>query len=159
MIRVWIADAEGARPGTLEEAHRAVRDHGGNVWIDFEGDDEAVVREALAPFGVHPLVVEDLVMQVNRPKLDNYNEYAYVVVHSARWIVTYHDAATRSVESATQILPKRPALLAKGPSYLMHYVLDVLVDHYLPLVDRLAEDVDQLEEDVFTDTSTFVSGK
>ena len=34
MIRVWIADAEGARVGTLEEAHRVVRDHGGNVWID-----------------------------------------------------------------------------------------------------------------------------
>lgn len=174
MIRVWIADAEGARPGTLEEAHRVVREHGGNVWIDFEGDDEAVVRAALEPYGVHPLVVEDLVMQVNRPKLDNYNEYAYVVVHSARWensedrptlrevdivlgehwIVTYHDVATRSVEAANLLLPKRPALLARGPAYLMHHILDVLVDHYLPLVDRLAEDVDQLEEDVFTDTST-----
>lgn len=174
MIRVWIADAQGARTGSLEDAHRVVREHAGNVWIDFEGDEEAVVRDALAPYGVHPLVVEDLVMQVNRPKLDDYNDYAYVVVHSARWesgddrpalrevdivvgehwIVTYHDAATRSIQAAYELLPKRPVLLAKGPAYLMHYLLDVLVDHYLPLVDRLAEDIDQLEEEIFTDTST-----
>lgn len=174
MIRVWIADDSGARPGTLDDAHRVVRDGGANAWIDFEGEDEAVVREALAPCGVHPLVVEDLVMQVNRPKLDDYGDYVYVVVHSARWealddrpslrevdivvgrnwIVTYHDGATRSVATAAEILPKRPALLAKSPAQLMHFLLDVLVDHYLPLVDRLAEDVDLLEEEVFTDSTT-----
>ncbi len=174
MIRVWIADDSGARPGTLDDAHRVVRDGSANAWIDFEGEDEAVVREALAPCGVHPLVVEDLVMQVNRPKLDDYGDYVYVVVHSARWealddrpslrevdivvgrnwIVTYHDGATRSVATAAEILPKRPALLAKSPAQLMHFLLDVLVDHYLPLVDRLTEDVDRLEEEVFTDSTT-----
>ncbi len=174
MIRAWIADADGARLGTLEDAHRVVRDGSANTWIDFEGEDEAVVREALEPCGVHPLVVEDLVMQLNRPKLDDYGDYVYVVVHSARWessedrpslrevdivvgrnwIVTYHDGETRSVATAAETLPKRPALLAKNPAQLMHFLLDVLVDHYLPLVDRLAEDVDRLEEEVFTDTTT-----
>ncbi len=173
MIRVWIADASGAKAGTLEDAHRVVLDRSANVWIDFEDEDEIVVREALAPCGVHPLVVEDLVMQVNRPKLDDYGDYVYVVVHSARWessddrpslrevdivvgqnwIVTYHDGATRSVNTAAEILPKRPGLLSKNPALLMHFVLDVLVDHYLPLVDRLADDVDELEEQVFNDSS------
>ena len=173
MIRVWIADASGAKAGTLADAHRVVRDRSANVWIDFEDEDEIVVREALAPCGVHPLVVEDLVMQVNRPKLDDYGDYVYVVVHSARWessddrpslrevdivvgqnwIVTYHDGATRSVNTAAEILPKRPGLLSKNPALLMHFVLDVLVDHYLPLVDRLADDVDELEEQVFNDSS------
>ncbi len=173
MIRVWIADASGARAGTLEDAHRVVRDRSANAWIDFEDEDELVVREALVPCGVHPLVVEDLVMQVNRPKLDDYGDYVYVVVHSARWessddrpslrevdivvgqnwIVTYHDGATRSVKTAAEILPKRPGLLSKNPAVLMHFLLDVLVDHYLPLVDRLADDVDELEEQVFNDNS------
>jgi magnesium transporter len=173
VIRVWIADASGARTATLEEGHRAVADHRGNVWFDFEDEPEPVVREALEPCGVHPLVVEDLVMQVNRPKLDDYGAYVYVVVHSARWdegdarpslrevdmvvgqnwIVTYHDGVTRSVMAAAEVLPKRPALLAKSPAVLMHYLLDVLVDHYVPLADRLAEDVDRLAEQVFEDSS------
>ena len=174
MIRTWIADASGARAIALADAHAAVRAGTGNVWIDFDSEDEATVRETLAPCGVHPLVVEDMVVQINRPKLDDYGDYIYVVVHSARWepgedrpslrevdmvvgqhwIVTYHEGATRSVDAAAEVLPRRPALLAKSPAQLMHFLLDVLVDHYLPLVDRMADDVDQLEEDVFKDTST-----
>jgi magnesium transporter len=173
VIRAWIADETGARAAPLAEAHRVVREGGGNVWIDFEGEDEPSVRDALVPCGIHPLVIEDLVMQVNRPKLDDYQDYAYVVVHSARWddprdrpslrevdivvgerwLVTYHDGATRSVAAAAEMLLKRPALLARSPAQLMHFLLDVLVDHYLPLVDQLAEEVDRLEEDVFHDSS------
>lgn len=173
MIRVWIADESGARTGTLAEGHAAVAGGAGNVWFDFQDEDEATVRGVLEPCGVHPLVVEDLVMQVNRPKLDDYGEYVYIVVHSARWdegdrrpslrevdlvvgpnwIVTYHDGVTRSVMAAAEVLPQRPALLAKKPAVLMHYLLDVLVDHYMPLVDRLADDVDKLEEEVFEDSS------
>jgi magnesium transporter len=173
VIRAWIADEAGARAAPLAEAHRVVREGGGNVWIDFEGEDEPSVRDALVPCGIHPLVIEDLVMQVNRPKLDDYQDYAYVVVHSARWddprdrpslrevdivvgerwLVTYHDGATRSVAAAAEMLLKRPALLARSPAQLMHFLLDVLVDHYLPLVDQLAEEVDRLEEDVFHDSS------
>jgi magnesium transporter len=173
VIKVWIAEGAEARTATLEEGHRAVAEQRGNVWFDFQDEDEVTVREALGPCGVHPLVVEDLVMQVNRPKLDNYGEYFYVVVHSARWdeddarpslrevdlvvgpnwIVTYHDGQTRSVMAAAEVLPKRPNLLSKSPAVLMHYLLDVLVDHYTPLADRLAEEVDQLEEQVFDDSS------
>lgn len=173
MITVWIAGPEGARQGILAEAHDAVRSGSANVWIDFQSEDEVTVREALAPCGIHPLVIEDMVMDVNRPKLDNYGDYVYVVVHSARWedtndrpslrevdvvvgkrwIVTYHDDSTRSVSAAQAMLGKRPEILGKGPAYLMHFLLDVLVDHYLPLVDQLAEEVDKLEEEVFDDTT------
>ena len=172
MIRTWIADAAGARAATIDEGHRAVA-AGANVWCDFEGEDEASVRQALEPCGIHPLVVEDMVLQVNRPKLDDYGDYVYIVMQSARWdegqsrpslrevdlvvgrnwIVTYHDGMTRSVMAAAETLPRRPALLAKNPAVLMHFLLDVLVDHYLPLVERLAEEVDQVAEQVFQDSS------
>ena len=173
MITVWIAGPAGARLGTLEEAHAVVREGGENVWLDFESEDEATVRDAVAPWGVHPLVVEDLVMQINRPKLDDYGDYLYVAVHSARWekaderptllevdivvgknwLVTYHDEPTPAITAAVALLPKRPAVLAKSPAQLMHFILDVLVDHYLPLMDRLADEVDVLEEEVIADTS------
>jgi magnesium transporter len=47
------------------------------------------------------------------------------------------------------VLPRRPELLASGPAPLLHFMLDLLVDHYLPIVDRVAEEVDALEERVF----------
>ena len=173
MIRAWLTDEASVRSVSLAEAQEALRTQRGHVWVDFEDESEPVVTEALAPFGVHPLVIEDMVVQVNRPKLDDYGDYVYVVVHSARWdssqerpslrevdivvgerwIVTYHDGETRSVAAAAEMLPRRPSLLCKSPAQLMHFLLDVLVDHYLPLVDQLTEELDKLEEDVFDDSS------
>jgi len=173
VIRAWLTDDASVRSVSLAEAQEALRTQRGHVWVDFEDESEPAVTEALAPFGVHPLVIEDMVVQVNRPKLDDYGDYVYVVVHSARWdssqerpslrevdivvgerwIVTYHDGETRSVAAAAEMLPRRPSLLCKSPAQLMHFLLDVLVDHYLPLVDQLTEELDKLEEDVFDDSS------
>jgi magnesium transporter len=170
MIEAWTADAGGVRRVELGEAVRVAHGRTGAAWVDLDGEDEAMVREALGPCGVHPLVIDDMVMENNRPKVDDYGEYLYLVVHSARWspgearpalreidivlgrhlLVTYHDGETRSAKAAAALLPKRPELLATGPAPLLHHLLDVMVDHYLPIMDRISDDVDTLEEVVFT---------
>jgi magnesium transporter len=167
VTRAWIADGAGARAAELADALRVVREGGGAVWIDLDRDDELAARAVLEPLAVHPLVVEDVVSHVNRPKVDNYGSYLYLVVHSARWdedrptlreidivlgervIVTCHDGSTRSISAAHEVVPRRPELLAGGPSGLLHFMLDLLADHYLPIVDRIAEEIDALEELVF----------
>ena len=166
MIRAWVAEGGGVRAAEPAEA-LAAHGRGACVWIDLEGEDEASARRTLEPLAIHPLVLEDMVMEVNRPKVDNYGAYLYLVVHSARWdqdrpllreidvvmsercLVTYHDGSTRSIASAHDVLPRRPELLTRGSGLLLHFILDVLVDHYLPIMDRIAEEVDQLEEQLF----------
>lgn len=168
-MQAWLAGASGARPATLEAIRAALAQGEERAWIDLDsvGEDEA--RDVLSPIGVHPLVIDDMVRETNRPKVDDYGEYLYLVVHSARWekgedrpsmreldivlsprvLVTYHDGSTRSVTEAGGILPRRPELLARSPAHLLHFLLDVLVDRYLPIMDCIAEDVDELEEQVF----------
>src|SRR5207244_1374423 len=103
-----------------------------------------------------------------------YGAYLYLVVHSARWdedrpelreidivvgkhfLVTCHELPTRSITAALEVLPRRPELLANGPAPLLHFVLDVMVDHYLPIMDRVTEEIDELEERVFAETGTGV---
>ena len=166
MIRAWVADAAGARAVEPAAALDAVA-AGACAWIDFDCEDEASARRVLAPLAIHPLVLDDMVGELNRPKVDNYGAYLYLVVHSARWdldrphlreldivlggrfLVTYHDGSTRSIAAAHDVLPRRPELLSGGPAPLLHFILDVLVDHYLPIMDRIGEEVDQLEELVF----------
>lgn len=166
MILAWIADDEGARAVDLGEAIAALS-RGACAWIDIDCEDEASVRRTLEPLAIHPLVIEGMVTQLNHPKIDNYGSYLYVVVHSARWdqerpllheidivlgerfLVTYHDEKTRSITAAHDYLARRPALLAHGPGPLFHFLLDVLVDHYLPVMDRVADDVDRIEEQLF----------
>ncbi len=166
MIRAWHADGGVAQPVEVGEAVRLARDGPGSVWVDFESEPEDAVRSALGPLGIHPLVLEDLVVDVNRPKVDTYGSYLYLVVHSARWegerpelreidvvvgrhfLITHHEGGTRSIETALDVLPRRPDLLTRGPATLLHFVLDVLVDNYLPIVDRLADELDDMEEAV-----------
>jgi magnesium transporter len=167
MIRCWHAEGTQVRTVPPEEAVQLALVGPGAVWLDMDAESGDAVAAVLAPLGIHPLAIEDMVADVNRPKVDSYGSYVYVVVHSARWdedrpelreidlligerfLVTHHEGTTRSVLTAQEVLPRRPDLLARGPAPLMHFLLDVMVDHWLPIVDQISEEVDELEESLF----------
>jgi magnesium transporter len=176
MIRVWHADASGARAATPTEAATLAMSGPGAVWIDLEAEPEDSVRSLLEPLGIHPVALDDMVAHINRPKVDDYGPYLYVVVHSARWesggrptlreldlvvgerfLITFHEASTRSITAAHDVLPRRPELLSRGPAYLLHFLLDVLVDHYLPITERIAGEIDAIEEELFGEREAPVS--
>lgn len=168
MIRAWHCDERGARDVEPVDAVRFAAAGTGAAWIDFDGSDQETMEQLLAPLKVHPLAIEDMVAELNRPKVDNYGPYLYLVVHSARWepddrprlreidflvgetfLVSYHEGRTRSVDAGVEVLSRRPELLSRGPAHLLHFMLDVLVDNYLPIVDRLGAEVDQIETATF----------
>jgi magnesium transporter len=168
VIRAWLADAGGARELDGADAARSAAAGSDAVWIDVDSEDADTVGKLLEPLGIHPLALEDMVGQINRPKVDDYGSYLYIAVHSARWergarptlreidlvvgptwMVSYHEGGTRSIAAAHEILPRRPDLLSRGPAHLLHFLLDVLVDHYLPIVDQVAEEIDALEDQLF----------
>ena len=168
MTRAWVVEGGVAREVSPEDAVQAALAGDARVWIDLEDETPDSAGRLLKPLGIHPVALEDMVSEVNRPKVDDYGEYLYVAVHSARWdddrprlreidmvlaerfLLSYHDGATRSIAAAHDVLPRRPELLAGSPARLLHFLLDVLVDHYLPIVDQIAEQVDELEEGLFT---------
>jgi magnesium transporter len=175
MIRAWHAVDASAREVTPQAAVELAVATKGVVWIDLDGVEPGEALELLRPFAFHPLALEDMVAQVNRPKVDDYGTYLYLAVHSARWeegepalreidvligervIVTYHDGPSRATTSAHEILPRRAALLSRGPSHLLHFMLDVLVDNYFPIMERISAEIDALEEDLFRPSARAVS--
>lgn len=167
MIRAWVADESGAREVACADAAAIAGTGRGVAWIDLDSEPDETTLAALQPLGIHPLVLEDIVEDINRPKVDDYGGYLYIVVHSARWedgrpalreidvvlgpnyLITYHEGRTRSIDTAHETLARRPDLLTPSPARLLHFLLDVLVDHYLPIMDEVAEILDRLEEEVF----------
>ena len=167
MIRAWHADGAVAREVPPDEAVRLGVSGPGAVWIDLDCVEPEEALELLGPFHFHPLALEDMVTQINRPKVDDYGEYLYLAVHSARWeedepslreidliigqrvLVSYHDGASRATTAVHDFLPRRPELLSRGPSHLVHVMLDVLVDNYFPIMDKIAAEIDGLEEEMF----------
>jgi magnesium transporter len=167
VIRAWHADGGTAREVPAEDAVRLALEGPGAVWIDLDNVEPEIALELLRPFRLHPLALEDMVTQINRPKVDDYGDYLYLAVHSARWdddqpslreidlligkrfLISYHDGASRATTAVHDVLPRRPELLSRGPAQLVHFMLDVLVDNYFPIMDRISGEIDALEEDMF----------
>jgi magnesium transporter len=158
-------DGEARRiaPGELEAALATT---GTNVWIDLVNAGQSGFDQLKPALLFHPLVVEDCVMEINYPKVDDYRDYLYLAVHSARWeadepeptlkeldvivapryLLTYHEESTRSIERAHAALARRGDLLSRGPDHLLYFLLDVMADNYLPILEMLQDRIDALEE-------------
>ncbi len=144
------------RPGTV-------------VWIDTDENSAKVTEIMQTALGLHPLVVEDIFSEYGNPKIEEYPEYLYLVMHGVRrdaerpedlgtveldlvigsnWILTHHDLPMRSIESLTADLTRNPRALQKGPAFVAHGLLDRLTEHYGPVVDRFEEEIDAIEHEV-----------
>jgi magnesium transporter len=143
------------RPGVLVWAMADSR--------ELTADDMALLADEL---GLHPLAVEDALSLRQRPKLESYETHLFAVMHQLdsvegqlearqiacfvgrRFVLTFHAGAERLVEEAR----KRCMLGAKdpdqGPSYVMHALLDTVVDDYQDISDSLELEVEELEEKV-----------
>jgi len=175
VIRAVLCMGNELREVSPTEAAQAARDGRGCAWLDFEDVPGAAADPALDILNIHPLVRADMAEEINRPKVDNYGDYLYLVMHSARWdedrprtreidivlggqwLITYHEGTPRAIAAARDVLPRRPELLTRGPIHLLHYILDTLVDQYLPIADKVADELDDLEELILEDSTDSAS--
>ena len=167
-IRILAAKDGEAKEHVPADLARLLAEPGMKVWVDLQNTGAAGF-EALAPaLQFHPMAIEDCVVDINHPKVDDYTDYLYVALHSARWddpnkepvlkeidvligkdyLVTYHEEETRGIERAREMLARRGDLLSRGPDHLFYYVLDVMVDNYLPIIEEIHTHIDELEEKV-----------
>ena len=132
-------------------------------------DDLATIQEE---FGLHPLAVEDAVNTRQRPKLEGYENHLFAVTHQLdtindqleakqiacfvgkHWVLTLHDGAERMMAEATTRCMRIPKPSDRGPSFVMHAVLDTVVDDYQSIADRLEDEVEDLEEKLLVDPRT-----
>jgi len=140
------------------------------VWVDFEAPTDEENRLLSEFFHFHPLAVEDAVAHIHHPKLDDYQSYLFLIVHELEaelegeevvtrevdiflgktYLVTYHDAPIQSIQALAGTLEKNPAFLQKSPDFLLHFLLDRVVDSFLPMLDALEERTEAVEEEVLT---------
>lgn len=141
------------------------------VWIELE-KQSAEADAVLADLAIHPLTVEDIWATRAAPKVDDYPGYLYVIVHAVApasdgkletveldvllgpsFVIT-HDPTGAVTEQLRADLRRQPRVLAKGPAWFAHAVLDRAVDLYLPVVDRIDGDIESLETEVLAAAGT-----
>ena len=142
---------------------------GVTFWVDLQSPsipESLILSETM---GFHPLSVEDAMSAIQYPKAEAYDGYLYVVLHGIdfspgtqgfgthdvdfflgpNYLVTVHDGASLAVGEILEHCPRNVRILADGPVPLFHRIVDTMVDHYRPEVDKLEERLDELEEAVF----------
>ncbi len=135
-------------------------------WLDVHEPQEADLAILRDEFGFHPLSLEDSWRFGQRPKVDDYDGYVFLVVYGAsdegdddglvemhcftsdRYLVTLHRDSAPSVEELHGRYVKRDARVT-NPARLLHAVVDGLVDGFFPRLSVLDDRIDTLEEGIF----------
>lgn len=144
------------------------------VWVDLLGETPAQIEEAknilLNIFRFHPLNVEDCMETRNQPKVEAFTDYLYMIVHGvkpgetsssnfvtkeldaflgANFVVTFHTERFRSVKTVKQQIRSNTFACGRGAAYLLHQILDQIIDLYMPLIEEFDDAINELEERVF----------
>jgi magnesium transporter len=173
MIRTLLVSKDGVNriEANTDAVEATLQQRGAWVWVSLEEptpDEFDLVLNRL--FHFHPLAVEDCQsVGYQTPKVDDYDDYVFIIAHAIcanhkldqldtaeldiflgnNYVVTsYHPPEMRPVQDVWKNLDRDDRLIRRGPDYLCHEVLDILVDYYMPLLDEIDEEVESLEDAV-----------
>src|SRR4051812_13228204 len=175
MIRSFIfSDGKLVGQDLEREALRLVRaDKGLLLWVDLDKPTEEEWKFVLeSVFQFHPLAVEDCVAPNSLPKVEDYDDYLFIVTHAVDfsrtdkfatteldlflgkdYLVSFHTAPLKSVQAAVDRATKSTGVVARGPDRLAHTLLDLLVDNYTPTLEELRQELEELEEHVLSEAT------
>ena len=167
-----------ADPSDLQEAVTAARgEHGTFAWLGLHEPDEDELAAVAGEFDLHELAVEDAINAQQRPKLEVYDETLFVVLKAARYddaletiafsdvmlfighnfVVTVRHGPAGGLKGVRRRLENERELLASGPAAVLYAIIDHVVDGYAPVLSGLENDIDEVEEEVFSPTAPSVA--
>jgi magnesium transporter len=157
----------------LEALRLVLADKGLIVWVDLDNPTEEEIKTTLEGlFHFHPLAIEDCVTPSSLPKIEDYEDYLFMVTHAVdysrkdkfatteldlflgkEFLVTFHRTPLRSVSTLSDRLGKNVGPGPRGPDRLAHSLIDLLVDHYTPMLAELHGELEEIEEIVLSQAS------
>lgn len=148
------------------------------VWVNVIGlGDEVVLREVAETFGVHPLVLADVVNTNQRSKVEQYDGLQFIVVRMVEldeavastqislvlgegFLVTFEEAIDDCIDPVRARLRQDGSRIrGAGADYLAYAVIDAVVDNYFPVLEGIAERVEELEEELLDKPGPASAGK
>ncbi|MEW6225565.1 MAG: magnesium transporter CorA family protein [Chloroflexota bacterium] len=166
----------GALPGAgsaAEVPEPDIIEAAGVRWVNLERPREADREWLEREFGFHPLAIEDVASRNQRPKLDAYDDYLFIVLHfpvfdkpSGRLLTAELDLFVGPdflITLPDQYIPPlaamferhrerdevRESIFSKGTGYLLYKIVDTCVDASFPMLRKMGAKLDELEDDIF----------
>lgn len=155
----------------IKDFKPALENSEGLLWVDFEAtppeEDEPILRDI---FGFHSLAIDDALQESHVPKLDDWGDYIYIVLHAvifdhsaddqldtleldiflgANFMVTHHDQTIAAIERVWDLTHRDERHLKNGADHLLYRLTDEVVASYMPVVEAIDEEIDHAEDQVF----------
>jgi magnesium transporter len=138
---------------------------GATFWLDLDGLDDEATSLLADTFGIHPLAVEDAEHFGQRPKIDEFDQFTYFVVHGAvpegfgtselhlflleHSIVTVHHGECPALADVHARIARRHVLRDVSPQlFLLYLIVDSLIDSFFPVLSKFDDRIDELEDDI-----------
>lgn len=137
------------------------------VWLDLVDPKESDLALLAEEFKLHPLAIEDAVTAHQRPKVDEYEGYWFIVVHGVtsehaklviheiamfagkQFLVTVRHAPAYPLDEIERRWRAHPEALRKDVGFLLYVILDTVVDDYFPVSESVRERIEQVETTLF----------
>jgi len=159
---------------TIEHLPELLADKTNMVWVDLRGETDAEIADAATVlkdvFKFHYLTIEDCLETRNQPKIEVFPDYIYMIVHGVKpdvtssanfvtkeldmflgenFVVTFHAQRFKSIKDVKQQIRSSTFVCQRGAAYLVHQILDHIVDLYMPIVDDFDTSINKLEDRIF----------
>jgi magnesium transporter len=184
MIRSLYRSSAGklAELDSPDQIREAVQDKTGTLWVDIAhvpGTREQLGIQIRDLFPFHGLAVDDALSETHVPRLDDWGEYLYIVLHALdlelnreldtqeldvflgpNYVVTIHEEPIKALDKQWHdCLHGRDRRLASGPDHLLYVLADTIVSDYMQVVDELDDEIDELEKLIFDDPRPHTIGR
>src|SRR4051794_18186911 len=158
----------------LEHAYAAAQSGDGDsfVWIGLHDPTPDEFDSVAREFYLHELAVEDAIKAHQRPKIEEYDGTIFIVLKTAKYhddsetveigeinlfagsgfIISVRHGAPSPLDDVRKQIESRPDLLKCGPGSVMHAIVDRVVDDYEPVLAGIEDDIEEVEEDVFSNS-------
>jgi magnesium transporter len=137
------------------------------VWVAMRDADDDELEALQDEFGLHDLAVEDALNGHQRPKLEEYGDVVFVVLHvvetdgsephvgelavfaGPNFILSVRSRAKRGFSDVRARCEREPELLRHGSGFVLYALMDAVVDRYFPVLDALEHEFEAIEEQIF----------
>lgn len=167
-MQVTVYRENGVASPPTEPLQTLLEREGQAVWVDLDRASPDDLRLLTEVFRFHALAVEDAQKTGQRPKIEAYDDHLFLTIHTARGdhgaqvtfdeidifftpraVVTVRSAGAAAMEEARTRLVRAPGRLRRSPDFVLYTILDAVVDTYFPVLDRIDDHIERLEDHLF----------
>jgi magnesium transporter len=138
------------------------------VWVAMRDRDIALLEEMREQFNLHPLAVEDAQQGHQRPKIEEYGDCLFAVLHMVEpctpdlrvgevdifagpnYVLSVRSGVEKGFDDVRARCEAEPELLSHGSCYVLYALMDAVVDRYFPILDQLEDQLEDIEKRIFT---------